>query len=110
MKLFSYGSIILPDMMIEQFGFSVVPLKSVFIRGYKLELQNEGSKEYPDYWFILCKDTGKMDDLVPGFLVEFPDEYIAELDKWEGDSYKRTPMKCYTRELQEVDCQIYVKK
>lgn len=44
-KLFSYGSIILPEMMQKTFGFTPIPEQSVFINRHRLKVEHAKSKK-----------------------------------------------------------------
>lgn len=103
MKLFSYGTLLIPEVMKKVLGFPLIPEKSVFIKGYKIFLTSG------DYGYLISDYTGNMDDIVPGFLVEVPEENIARLDKYEGNRYKRRNIYCYDRLGNMLEAQIYVK-
>ncbi len=109
MKLFTYGSIVVPDIIQNVLGFVPQIEKSVFIRGWRILLQNAESKKYAKYHYLMADFTGDDDNIVSGFLVDIPEESIEKLDKWEGAEYSRIDVICYTRELKEIECQIYVK-
>lgn len=106
--IFSYGSIILPSMTKKYFFYKFKPYKSVFIKGYKLILKHANSKKYPNYHNIICRNTGNINDLIPGFLVKIPINLIKLLDKWEGKNYIRKTIKCFDRELNKINCNIYL--
>lgn len=109
LKVFTYGSILLDEMVIPIFGHGFKPIKSVFIKGYTLVLEHANSKKYPKYHYIQCVPTDN-DNLIPGFLIECSDEELKRLDKWEGISYERVLIKCFDRNLEQIECFIYLKK
>lgn len=109
--VFSYGTLILQENLNR---FKSKLLKSVFIDGFELEvvkapITKELTKEDIDkygnnYHFIqLIRGNGK----IPGFLIETED--IKSIDNWEGKSYIRTEIECYTRNLEKIKCFIYLK-
>jgi len=108
MLLFSYGSIVVPSITQRVFDAWFEPLQSVFIKGYKLELKHAQSKKNPNYHYIICTPTDNQEDLIPGFLVNIPEDLVERLNKWEGDSYKLEEIVCYTRELKEIKCFMYI--
>lgn len=107
--MFSYGSIILPEMTKNTFDYVFTPLKSVFIKGYKLEVKHANSVKYPNYHFIICNSTYNENDIIPGFLIEVPINLLNKLDKWEGIQYKRQKIQCFDRNLEKIECEIYLK-
>lgn len=108
--LFSYGSILLPKMTTEALGHTFTPYKSVFISGYKLIIQHAKSKRFPDYHYIMAKETKDPNDIVAGFLVKIPTALIKKFDAWEGIEYERVTITCFDRNLKEIKCQMYKKK
>jgi len=106
-KIFSYGSLILPDMTQDVFKTVFKPQKSVFLKGYKLILKHADSTKYPNYHNIICTKTDNENDLVPGFLIDIPDDLIERIDRWEGKNYKRDSILCYDRNLEPIECEMY---
>jgi len=107
--LFTYGSILLKEITERSMGFTFEPIKSVFIKGYKLEIKHANNEKNPNYHYILCNPTDNTNDIIPGFIVECSDEQLIRLDRWEGNSYERKQIICYDRNLQEIKCFIYLK-
>jgi len=116
MKIFSYGSIILPTVTKNFFSTIFPPEKSVFLLGYKVILKespDEQAKYFKNtkkYYNIICTKTNKVKDIVPGFIVEIPDNLIEKVDEWEGSNYKREKIYCYDRFLNKYECYIYSKR
>lgn len=106
--LFTYGNIVVKEMT-QSIGLEFEPNKSVFIKGYKLKVEHANDENYPDYHYILCEHTDNQEDIIPGFIVEATERELFILDNWEGESYKRVEIVCYTRNLEEVKCFIYLK-
>lgn len=110
-NIFSYGNIIVPSMTEQFFGpREFVPLKSVFIKGFKIKIRHANSKKYPNYHCLLAEYTGNDMDIIPGFLVEVYGEDILDVDEWEGNSYERVNILCYDKDINKIDCQIYKQK
>jgi len=101
--IFSYGSLILPENL-EKFDSKII--SSVFVRGFKLNVVKSPITK-TNYHYILCYKTFDANDVIPGFLIET--DNIEEIDKWEGDSYARTKIKCFDRRINEIECFIYLK-
>lgn len=106
--LFTYGSILLSNMTMPIFHKEFKPTKSVFIKGYRLDVVYANSNKYPKYHFIQLIYTGKEKDIIPGFITIIPKNLIKKLDKWEGQKYERKNIVCYDRELNEINCQTYL--
>jgi hypothetical protein len=98
--IFSYGSLILPENL-EKFKSKI--LKSVFIKGFDLEITKSQTSKTNYHYIQLIE--GK--NIIPGFLIET--ENIELIDKWEGNSYKRVKIKCFTRNLEKIECFTYIK-
>lgn len=106
--IFAYGTLIVPEMTQQYFQKTFTPLRSVFIKGYKLVVEHANSKKYPKYHYIKLVYTGVDTDVIPGSLIEIDSDFIETIDKWEGKGYIRKNIVCYTRELYEIDCQTYI--
>lgn len=106
--LFTYGSILLPEMTNEFFGVRFLPYKSVFIRGFKIILKNSNSKKYPEYHNIIISQTYNKDDIIPGFLVKIPSNIIDKVDDWEGINYSRNTIFCFDKNLNKIECDAYM--
>jgi len=100
MKVFCYGTLLLPDVL-NSLGGKVT--QSVYVKGYKL-LTSENNNGYP--YFQLSK-TGDEKDVVPGYIVEY--ENIVPVDNYEGNMYERVNTMAYTRTNVETPCQVYIK-
>ena len=101
--IFSYGSLILPENL-EKFNSKII--QSVFIKKFKLKVELSPITK-TNYHYIYCIETLDEKDVIPGFLIET--ESIKEIDKWEGNSYIRTKIKCFDRRMNEIECFIYLK-
>lgn len=98
-KIFSYGTLWNPDVQLEHFGMT-----------FSID-------EYLDYvsgWDIIkIKMYGEMfnvavegESIVSGVIVDIPDNFIKEVDKYEGKEYKRVEITTLTGNK----CQMYVKR
>ena len=100
MKVFCYGTLLLPELLNSLNGEVV---ESVYVKGFKL-LTSENNNHYP--YFQLSK-TGDENDMVPGYLIEYKN--ITPVDNYEGSMYERVNTMVYTRTGVEISCQTYVK-
>lgn len=99
--LFSYGSLILPENL-EKFKSKI--LKSVIIKNYNLKLIKSPITKTNYHYIQLIKGNS----IIPGFLIET--ENIELIDKWEGNSYIRKEIICFTRKLEKIKCYAYFSK
>ncbi|MFA5603074.1 MAG: gamma-glutamylcyclotransferase family protein [Bacilli bacterium] len=110
MLLFTYGTLLLPDVMQETVGFYNKPLKSVFVKGFKIKIIRKVIGKNPDYHLMFAIKTGNDNDIIPGFLVECSAIQLRRLDKFEGSAYKRESVEVFTRDMQCIDAVMYMKK
>lgn len=101
-NLFVYGSLIL-----EKSPIKLVPVESVFVLEYKLTLKQ---KENSNYFFIQLTPTGKVSDIVSGYLTEVEPELFEKLDKYEGSAYKRKEIVVFKRDNTPIKAFAYVAK
>ena len=97
--IFSYGSLILPENL-EKFKSKI--LKSVFIKNFDLRIIKSPITKTNYHYIQLVKGNS----IIPGFLIETED--IDSIDKWEGNFYKRIEITCFTRNLEELKCFVYI--
>jgi len=102
--IFSYGSLILQENL-EKFNSEII--SSVFVKKFKLKVELSPITK-TNYHYIYCIETLDEKDIIPGYLIQTNN--IEEIDKWEGDSYVRTKIKCFNRRMNEIECFIYLKK
>jgi hypothetical protein len=105
--IFSYGNIINPKATIPVFGQSFPVIASVFIKGFKLILKQAPNAKN-GYHNIICTYTGNEEDIIPGFLTEVPKNLLPLMDLWESSNYQRQDVVCYTRFLEQINCQMYL--
>ena len=99
--IFSYGSLVLPENL-EKFKSKI--LKSVFVRDFDLKIIKRPITKKNYHYIQLVKGNS----IIPGFLIETED--IESIDKWEGNSYQRQEISCFTRNLEEIRCFVYLSK
>jgi len=99
MKIFSYGTLKDKDIQIKEFKkVFVIEEQIEVVEGYRIEdieIEKEGYK-------VAVKEEGSS---IEGQIVNVPEEEIKEVDKWEGNSYKRIKVKTRSGK----DCMMYVK-
>ncbi|MFT4127615.1 MAG: gamma-glutamylcyclotransferase family protein [Gordonia sp. (in: high G+C Gram-positive bacteria)] len=105
-RLFSYGTLRLPDVQVSLFG-RVVPTIDDVLGGYRLEwlgitdaevITTSGADRHP----ILRPGTG--DDFVEGAYLELSDDELAAADAYEVDDYRRVAATL----VSGVDAWVYV--
>lgn len=103
-NLFIYGSLLLNR---HNLGFIIKPMESVFVKGYKITIEKSPITK-TNYHYIKLVFTGNEQDIVPGFLTRVSEEELKLLDAYEGDSYTRTRLECYDREINKCECYAYI--
>ena len=92
-KLFSYGTLQLPQVQESLFGRTLIGMKDV-LRGYRVEelkikdqavIEKSGTDMHP----ILVKSDDP-DEIVVGMIFEVTEEELARADDYEVDDYQRT--------------------
>ncbi len=101
--LFTYGSLILDSSKIK-----LTPIQSVFCKGYKLVVELSPITQR-NYHYIFLEETGKEEDIIPGYLAEINDDLLEQLDVYEGKLYKRTTVTILTRTLEPIQVYTYVR-
>ena len=101
--IFSYGCLIMPEQL-QKFDSKIIG--SVFVTKFKLQIEKSPITK-TNYHYIYCIKTLDSKDIIPGYLIET--NKIEEIDKWEGNSYIRTKIKCFDRRMNEIKCFIYLK-
>lgn len=91
-RLFSYGTLQLPQVQIETFGRYLNGTRDI-LHGYILEdveindeevIRKSGKRIHP-----MLRKTGNPDDTIEGVIFEITPEELAESDKYEVDAYQR---------------------
>lgn len=91
-KLFSYGTLQLPQVQMDTFGRYLEGKKDI-LQGYKLEeveindpevIKSSGKNIHPMLVF-----TGNKNDEITGVLFKITKEELAQADKYEVSAYKR---------------------
>ena len=100
--LFTYGSLLLDSSPIK-----LKALESVFLKGYKLILKKSPTTKN-NYHYILLEETGDDNDIVSGYLTEVDEKILIELDKYEGNSYKRVLIDAFDRQLKSIEAFAYI--
>ena len=100
MLIFSYGSLILPENL-NKFNSKII--KSVFIKGFDIKISKSPITKTNYHYIQLVKGN----NIIPGFLIET--DMIEQIDKFEGISYKREKIIAYSRNLEEIECYVYLK-
>jgi len=98
-KIFSYGTLWQPDVQISQFGvtFSVDPDLD-YIGGWDIiKIRMHGG---------VFNVAIKGESIISGAIVDVPDDILPEVDRYEGNEYKRVDITTLTGN----NCQIYVKR
>lgn len=98
-KVFSYGTLWQQDVQVNNFGmtFSVDPDLD-YVGGWniiKIKMHGE-----------LCSVAVEGESIVSGAIVDIPDDVIDDVDKYEGNEYKRIEITT----LSGTKCQMYVKR
>jgi hypothetical protein len=92
-KLFSYGTLQLPQVQESLFGRTLIGMKDV-LPGYRVEelkikdqavIEKSGTDMHP----ILVKSDDP-DEIVEGMIFEVTEEELARADDYEVDDYQRT--------------------
>ena len=92
-KLFSYGTLQLPQVQKSLFGRTLIGMKDV-LPGYRVEelkikdqavIEKSGTDMHP----ILVKSDDP-DEIVEGMIFEVTEEELARADDYEVDDYQRT--------------------
>lgn len=107
-KLFCYGSLVLPRIQNSIWQKTFTPTHSVVLQGFKVVL--EPHPRNPDYSYMLIVSTGEPTDLVPGVLIDLPDALVPRTDKWEGSGFMRVEVSAKDRTGMEHSCQTYIKR
>lgn len=104
MKLFSYGSLVLPDYL-EKFNGKL--LTKGFLRGYKIKCELSPITSN-GYHYLSIYPTGNNKDIVTGFILDIPEDRISMVDNFEGKSFKRIETIVYNSYLHETSCYVYI--
>lgn len=105
-KLFVYGSLLLNQ---HKFNFSLEPIESVFIRGYKVIIEKSPTTKI-NYHYLKLIQTNNENDIIPGFIVELNEENLNLLDTYEGDTYVRIKINYFNRSIISNTCYVYVNR
>lgn len=100
MLIFSYGSLYDPEVQKKEFGTTFKVQEDLdYIQGYSIsDIVIDGKK----YTII---EPAPDSSILSGAIIEIPDEYINQIDSFEGTCYNRIAIKTMTG----LDCQVYVK-
>lgn len=98
--LFSYGSLILSENLLK---FNAKIVESAFIKGFDIEVNLSPITKRNYHYIQLVKGN----NIIPGFIIET--DMIDEIDKWEGNSYRREEIISYSRTLNDIKCYVYLK-
>ncbi|PKG43832.1 gamma-glutamylcyclotransferase family protein [Psychroflexus sp. MES1-P1E] len=94
-KLFSYGTLKLESVQLDNFGRILIGSNDILV-GYEISeieindprvIKSSGTNVHP-----IMKYTGDKKDLVEGVLFELTDEELINTDKYEVDDYKRVEL------------------
>ena len=107
-KLFCYGSLVLPRIQNSIWQKTFTPTHSVVLQGFKVVL--EPHPRNPCYLYMLLVSTGEPTDLVPGVLIDLPAALLPRTDKWEGSGFMRVEIQVLDRSGVVHNCQTYIKR